>query len=487
MARPAAMMAATRQKLRERRSLRRAAIESASSVIFSHQSRGRAPGRRASFASAALALGLRLGQGGAENVAQGSAGVRRAILRHRRLLLSDLERLDRHLDLAGALLDLDHLGIDLLADGKALGPLLGAVAGEIAAADEGGDIGTGDLDLDAVVLNLDDLAGDGIALLDAGDLLHRIAGDLLDAKRDALLLGVDIENHGFDHVALLVVFDRLLAGPAPIEVGKVGHAVDIALETDEQAEFGDVLDLAFDLAAGRKLLGEHHPGIVEGLLQAERDATLDRIDLKHLNGDLLGGGEDLAGMDVLLGPAHLGDVDQAFNSLLDLDEGTVIGDVGDPALDADAGRVFGGDAFPRILLELLHAEADAVGLGIDLDDLDLDLLADAEDIGGVVDTLPRDVGDVQQPVDAAQIDEGAVVGDVFHHTIHHLALDQVLNQLGALLGTGLLHHGAARHDNVAAAPVHLEDLEGLREVHQGPDVADRPDVDLAARQEGDGT
>src|SRR5262245_18199092 len=318
MARAAAMMAAMRQKLRERRSLRRAAIESASSVIFSHKSRGRAPGWCASFASAGLSLGLGLGQGGTQNIAQGCTGVRRAILRDRRLLLGDLQRLDRHLDLEGALLDLDHLGIDLLADGKTLGPLLGAVAGEIAAADEGADVGTSDLHLDAVVLDLDHLAGDGVALLDAGDLLHRIAGDLLDAQRDALLLGVDIEHHGFDDVALLVVLDRLLAGPSPIQIREVGHAVDIALEADEQAEFGDVLDLALDVAAGRKLLGEHHPWIVEGLLQAERDAALDRIDLEHLDGDLLGGGEDLAGVDVLLGPAHLGNVDKTLDTLLDL-------------------------------------------------------------------------------------------------------------------------------------------------------------------------
>jgi len=44
----------------------------------------------------------------------------------------------------------------------------------------------------------------------------------------------------------------------------------------------------------------------------------------------------------------------------------------------------------------------------------------------------------------------------------------------------------ARHDDVAAAAVHLEHLERLRQVHQRTDVADRADVDLAAGQESDG-
>ena len=60
------------------------------------------------------------------------------------------------------------------------------------------------------------------------------------------------------------------------------------------------------------------------------------------------------------------------------------------------------------------------------------------------------------------------------------------HDLGALLGARLFEHRAARHDDVAAAAIHLQDLEGLRLVHQRADVADRADVDLAAGQEGHG-
>ena len=43
-------------------------------------------------------------------------------------------------------------GIDLLADREALGALLGAVAGQIGALDEGGHVGAGDLHFEAVLL-----------------------------------------------------------------------------------------------------------------------------------------------------------------------------------------------------------------------------------------------------------------------------------------------------------------------------------------------
>ena len=56
------------------------------------------------------------------------------------------------------------------------------------------------------------------------------------------------------------------------------------------------------------------PGIAHRLLEAKADAALDRIDVEHHDIDLLRGGDDLAGVDVLLGPAHFGDVHQALDA-----------------------------------------------------------------------------------------------------------------------------------------------------------------------------
>jgi hypothetical protein len=48
----------------------------------------------------------------------------------------------------------------------------------------------------------------------------------------------------------------------------VDHAVDVAFETDEQAELGLVLDFAFDFGAGRMAMRECFPRILERLLEA---------------------------------------------------------------------------------------------------------------------------------------------------------------------------------------------------------------------------
>src|SRR5579863_7531957 len=103
----------------------------------------------------------------------------------------------------------------------------------------------------------------------------------------------------------------------------------------------------------------------------------------------------------------------------------------------------------------------------------------------MVDAPPGNVGDMQQAVDPAEIDEGAVIGDVLDDSGEDLALLQTGDQLGALLGSALLEDGAARHDDVAARAVHLEDLEGLRRAQERADVTHRADIDLAARQKRD--
>ncbi len=213
---------------------------------------------------------------------------------------------------------------------------------------------------------------------------------------------------------------------------------------------------------------------------------LIEIHFQDLHFDFLRGRDDLARMNVLLGPGHFGNVDQAFDARLQFNERTIVGDVGHATGEAAIERILRLDALPRIVEQLLHAERDAVGVVIDLDDLHFHRLADIEHFGRVIDPAPCDIGDMQQAVDAAEIHERTVIGDVLDHAVDNLTFFEVLHQFLALLGTRFFQHGPARHDDVAAAAIHLQDLEELRRRHQWADVADRTDVHLRTRQEGHG-
>src|SRR6185503_18559947 len=86
-------------------------------------------------------------------------------------------------------------------------------------------------------------------------------------------------------------------------------------------------------------------------------------------------------------------------------------------------------------------------------------------------------------VDAAQIDERAVVGDVLDHTLEHLALGQGLERVLLLLGVLFLEQRLAREDDVAALLVDLDHPHAQLLAAQGVEVAHRTDVDLRAGEE----
>ena len=118
--------------------------------------------------------------------------------------------------------------------------------------------------------------------------------------------------------------------------------------------------------------------------------------------------EHVAGMTDLLAPGHLRNVNEALDAGLDFYEGTEVREAGDGTGDALACLILCRRGIPRLGLKLLESKRDLLRVGIDFEDADLDLLADGEHVFGLVDAAPRDVADVKQTVDAAEIDECAV-------------------------------------------------------------------------------
>jgi hypothetical protein len=174
-----------------------------------------------------------------------------------------------------------------------------------------------DIDDDALVHQAHDgareLGADRVGLADAEP---RILGRLLEAERDALVVAVDVEDHHVHRVALLHDFRRVLDALGPGHVGDVDEAVDARLDLHEGAERGQVADLAVDARADRVLERQHHPRILLGLLHAERDLLLVRVDLEHHRLDRLADADELRRVTDVARPAHLADVHEAFDARL---------------------------------------------------------------------------------------------------------------------------------------------------------------------------
>ncbi len=200
------------------------------------------------------------------------------------------------------------------------------------------------------------------------------------------------------------------------------------------------------------------PLIPLNLSGAQGDALLVGIDADDLDQHLLPGLQDLRGAQ--LGRArHLADVKQPLNAQAELDEGAKIEHAGHFALHELIHLILIGDLGPGVRLEPLEAQRDACALPIQVEDVDLYLIAHLNDLTGIVHLPPGELRDVDEAVGAAEIHKGTEVRDACDRPGDRLAFRQFLHDalaLHLLPGTPRL---ALREDQPAAVSVHLDDLE----------------------------
>jgi len=90
---------------------------------------------------------------------------------------------------------------------------------------------------------------------------------------------------------------------------------------------------------------------------------------------------------------------------------------------------------------------------------------------------------VQQAVDAAEVNERTVIGEVLDRAAYDRAFLQVVHKRRALGRELLFHDGATRDDDVVALLVELDDLELERLVLKVGSVANRPHIDERTGEE----
>ena len=91
---------------------------------------------------------------------------------------------------------------------------------------------------------------------------------------------------------------------------------------------------------------------------------------------------------------------------------------------------------------------------------------------------------MEQSIDAAQIDKGAVVGDVFHQPFDDRAFCELFHQLRAFLTLRQLNDSATGQDHVIALAIELDDLKFHGLALKGRGVLDRSGVDERTGKEG---
>src|SRR5258708_39723023 len=86
-------------------------------------------------------------------------------------------------------------------------------------------------------------------------------------------------------------------------------------------------------------------------------------------------------------PADVRDMHEAVNTIFDFDKRTKVCQVANPAVDPESNFVPVTKSIPGIRLNLFHPEANAPGLWIDAQYLDIDRVTDIYQLAGMLDTL----------------------------------------------------------------------------------------------------
>ena len=234
-----------------------------------------------------------------------------------------------------------------------------------------------------------DLASNDVTRTMGGDkTFPRTRGEVLHRQRQTLAALVDT---GDDRLDLLVLFEHILGmldlfGPRDIRY--VHEAVDTLFEFDKCTKIGEIANASDDLCTDRILDVDCIPGIFLKLSHAEADAFLDSIDAEHLYLDFLSLMKQTLGALRTARPRDLRNVNEAFDSRLELNKYAILSNGRYDAFELGVDRIDLNDRRPRVRQQLLIAERDLFLVTIEFQDLDLNVVADLKLVRGVVNAPP---------------------------------------------------------------------------------------------------
>ncbi len=225
------------------------------------------------------------------------------------------------------------------------------------------------------------------------------------------------------------------------------------------------------------------PGIFLKLLETEAHLALLAVEGEDHCLHFVTCLEEVLRAAEVLAPAHLAHMDKSLHAGLYLYESTVVGHNHYAAPDMVAHLECLVQIVPGMGYKLLDTESDALLLVVEVEDNDLDVLIKLNNLVGIRNTTPAEVGDVDETVHAAEVHEHAVGGDVLHLALEHLTLLQLGDNLFLLLLELGLDQSLVADHHVFIFLVDFDNLEFHSLVDEYIVVADGAHVDLRAGKE----
>ena len=156
---------------------------------------------------------------------------------------------------------------------------------------------------------------------------------------------------------------------------------------------------------------------------------------------------------------NLADMNQAVHAGQNLCKGAEAHQLHNLDLGCITDGIAAGEHGPGVGIRIFVTEGDLSLLTVKVDDVDINLITDGNDLRGLVNTAPAQLGDMNHAVYAANIDKSAVTGQGLYNTMILLAdfhlVPELLNTLTALR----LGNAADGTDNTFPGTVDLGDAQ----------------------------
>ena len=261
------------------------------------------------------------------------------------------------------------------------------------------------------------------------------------------------------------------------------QSVNTLLQLYEDTEVSEVANLCCVLRADRIFLLDSSPWILLQLTDAERHLALLAIKCQNLSLNLVTYLEEVLCRTQVLAPRHLRNVDETLNARCNLYECTVVSDDNNLTLDAVTNLEVRVKCIPWVWCELLQTEGDSLLLIIEVEDNHVNLLVKLYNLVWIAYAAPREVCDVYETVNAAEVDEYTVRSDVLNSTLIYLTLLQLRHNLFLLCLKLSLDESLVRHNDIAELLIYLDNLKFHCLAYEYIVVTDRMNVNLRTWQE----
>jgi len=176
-------------------------------------------------------------------------------------------------------------------------------------------------------------------------------------------------------------------------------------------------------------------------------------------------------------------VDQTFNARSDFDECTIVSHNDYFTFHVVAYLQVRIQCIPWVWSQLLQAKSDTFLFVVEVQDNYVQFLIQLNHFARIAYTAPRQVGDVNQTVYAAQVDEYTVRCDILDSTFQYLTFFQFADDFFLLLFQFSFNKSLVRNNHILEFLVDFNHLEFHSLAYEYIVVTDRFHINLRTRQE----